>query len=57
MENRILHTSEYECGGCKYIITSYYSESATETLTDKLVKLSAERIALMDNKAAETPII
>ena len=43
-EKRVAHKSEYESNGCKYIVTSYFSEIATETLEDKLVKLESDRV-------------
>lgn len=43
-EKKVAHKSEYESNGCKYIVTSYFSEIATDTLEDKLVKLESDRV-------------
>jgi len=43
-KKKVAHKSEYENNGCKYIVTSYFSEIATETLEDKLVKLKSDRV-------------
>ena len=56
MEQKIAHKSEYESNGCKYTVTSYYSERSTEKLEDILVRLVSDRI-LMKNEPQKTPII
>jgi hypothetical protein len=44
--SKIAHRSEYKSQGCTYIVTSYYSETATENLEDVLVKLITHRIRM-----------
>jgi len=43
-EKEIAHKSEYEIRGIKYIVTGYYSETSTETLEDKLVRILSDNI-------------